>query len=400
MKFLGPTERPRLNEVVALVMLLAGLCAILSLASYSPLDLSSNTVSKAAKPNNLLGEVGAYGADFALQVLGFAAYALPFALFSLGWKWVRSASIDGPGVKTFGFVLLLLAVAAAFGLWSEWHPFGGLIPASGLMGLLLAGFLVTHFNELGAWLLTMVAITLSLYLVSTFHIRMIGQWFAAPIAFFHRLSDRFADWRELRAERAATRREARVRAALEAAEAAALAQKAAANQTDSPVIKPRRARAAAVGANGSTSDSFTQAGVFPVPAAIASPRSLEDSQLDDEFEALYDDIPIRTIKLAEREEIPERKVAAMPASLAPDLPKPKSRHRTYTLPPTELLSEPPARSGFDTQELKDIAAKIKSKLEEFNVFGNVVQINPGPGRHDLRIQTRSRRQIQPHHFPP
>src|ERR1019366_758306 len=36
------------------------------------------------------------------------------------------------------------------------------------------------------------------------------------------------------------------------------------------------------------------------------------------------------------------------------------------------------RSPYDEQELKDIAVRIKSKFEEFNVLGSVVQINPGP----------------------
>jgi S-DNA-T family DNA segregation ATPase FtsK/SpoIIIE len=38
----------------------------------------------------------------------------------------------------------------------------------------------------------------------------------------------------------------------------------------------------------------------------------------------------------------------------------------------------PPGSGYDSQELKEVAAKIKSKLDEFNVRGSVVQINPGP----------------------
>ncbi len=48
------------------------------------------------------------------------------------------------------------------------------------------------------------------------------------------------------------------------------------------------------------------------------------------------------------------------------------------MPSTALLNEPPGRNPYDEQELKDIAAKIKSKFEEFNVLGSVVQINPGP----------------------
>ena len=42
------------------------------------------------------------------------------------------------------------------------------------------------------------------------------------------------------------------------------------------------------------------------------------------------------------------------------------------------MQEATARSAFDSQELKDTAAQIKSKFEEFNVRGSVVQINPGP----------------------
>ena len=36
-----------------------------------------------------------------------------------------------------------------------------------------------------------------------------------------------------------------------------------------------------------------------------------------------------------------------------------------------LLNEPAARSQFDEQELKDIAARVKAKFQEFNVLGSV-----------------------------
>src|SRR5205814_5886826 len=57
---------------------------------------------------------------------------------------------------------------------------------------------------------------------------------------------------------------------------------------------------------------------------------------------------------------------------------PPSEHPVFHLPATDLLNEPPVRSEFDEQELKNIAVRVKSKFEEFNVFGSVVQINPGP----------------------
>ena len=57
---------------------------------------------------------------------------------------------------------------------------------------------------------------------------------------------------------------------------------------------------------------------------------------------------------------------------------PPRKQPEYQLPSTDLLNEPPGRSPYDEQELKEIAARIKSKFEEFNVLGTVVQINPGP----------------------
>ena len=73
---------------------------------------------------------------------------------------------------------------------------------------------------------------------------------------------------------------------------------------------------------------------------------------------------------------PPESAFAAPLTATPAPPSPISH--VYRIPPTSLLNEAPARNQYDEQELKDIAARIKSKFEEFNVLGSVVQINPGP----------------------
>jgi S-DNA-T family DNA segregation ATPase FtsK/SpoIIIE len=81
------------------------------------------------------------------------------------------------------------------------------------------------------------------------------------------------------------------------------------------------------------------------------------------------DIPIRSIEdesPGSTKPVPEKK---KPSALA---------RAAYRLPSTTLLNEPSEKSSYDSDELKEIAARIKQKLEEFNVLGNVVQINPGP----------------------
>ena len=56
-----------------------------------------------------------------------------------------------------------------------------------------------------------------------------------------------------------------------------------------------------------------------------------------------------------------------------------SSGRSSVSRPARFFQEPPARSAYDSQELKDIAAPHQGpKFEEFNVHGSVTQINPGP----------------------
>ena len=83
-----------------------------------------------------------------------------------------------------------------------------------------------------------------------------------------------------------------------------------------------------------------------------------------------------------RADRPEPVVVPLAADPDPVVPAPKTPVRklpsAYRKPPTEMLNEPQGRLTYDSQELKDIAARIKAKFEEFNVMGSVVQINPGP----------------------
>ncbi len=87
-----------------------------------------------------------------------------------------------------------------------------------------------------------------------------------------------------------------------------------------------------------------------------------------------EDIPICPIE----DLAPEPAPALVPLPTEPAALPLEPRRMMYDLPSTELLNEVPGRSAYDEQELKDTAGRIKAKFEEFNVLGNVVQINPGP----------------------
>jgi S-DNA-T family DNA segregation ATPase FtsK/SpoIIIE len=84
--------------------------------------------------------------------------------------------------------------------------------------------------------------------------------------------------------------------------------------------------------------------------------------------------PVASTPAFETASAAEPRRGRQPRLKAPEM----TDHPDYRLPSSALLNEVPARNPYDSAELKDIAARIKSKFEEFNVRGSVVQINPGP----------------------
>jgi len=192
------------------VFLFAGLFLLLSLGSYSPFDPSWNTASDVVRPDNLAGRVGAYLSDLLLQWLGLAAYAIPAFILMIGWHWLRSQEITSPWIKIFGAGLIIGSTATAFGLLGEWRPIAGTLSASGMLGLVLASYLVESFNETGAAMLTAVCWIIGLYFVSKFEMSMVARFFVRPALWLAALSERWSQWRKSRIEAAKKRAEERL----------------------------------------------------------------------------------------------------------------------------------------------------------------------------------------------
>jgi S-DNA-T family DNA segregation ATPase FtsK/SpoIIIE len=354
MKLISPTEHQRLNEVTGLLLLSLGLVWLLSLVSYHAEDPSWNTAS-AAHPLNLVGYPGAYLADFSIQTFGWASYLVPLLTFLLAWRWIRSEEIEAASIKMMGAVLLAISVCAGLALLPL-KLFGGQVRAGGLLGAIFAAWLVDTLNLAGAILATLTATVVSIYLVSTFQLSKLSEWLAVPSAWLDARRRGFRAWRMRMTERAMLRAEARARKRLEAA------AKSETKRTRSKRPTPAAAEAPAFA---------TGEDIAPWETRQEDP-ALEPAapEAEPEPEAI-EEIPICPIE----EPVP---LAAAEPTPWRQAPPPESRPLHFEAPSTELLNEVPGRNPYDEQELKETAGKIKSKFEEFNVFGNVVQINPGP----------------------
>jgi DNA segregation ATPase FtsK/SpoIIIE, S-DNA-T family len=318
----------RLTEAAGVLSLIAGLLIWLSLVSYHPDDRSWNTAAGAVHSKNLIGPAGARLADLFLQVFGVLSFALPVVLVILAWNWVRSRPVASPLGRAFGYLLFVLSSCTAFELGPKWTMFGGSVSSGGTAGVVLADYAVAAFNITGASLVTVACFLISLYLASSFRISHLANVAALPGLALRPVR------RWWGAHRVATPKPPRDRPESE----------------PEPEVAP------------------------PPPGQVAGEQP--------PFEP---DIPIRAL-----DQLPEPKSGPVLVEPPPE-PEPKARKRTpapaeshaparkaYQLPPTSLLNEPQGRPAYDEDELKQIAARIRAKFEEFNVFGSVVQINPGP----------------------
>jgi S-DNA-T family DNA segregation ATPase FtsK/SpoIIIE len=362
MKLLSPTPHRRLNELTGLLLLSLGLVTLLSLVSYYAQDPSWDTAAE-ARPLNLMGYPGSYLSDLLFQSFGAAAFLFPLLAFLLSWKWIRSEALEAGAVKLFGSALLTASVCTALS-FIPLRLFGGTVRIGGTVGLCFLNWLVGALNVAGAVLATLTAVIVAVYLVSTFTISKLFDWLAIPAAWFGRRRDAFSAWRDRIHQRSLEKArikslERRVRKR----------EKQSREQTGTSV----EASQGSLVSNDASRDARSAAA--RVGSHDTPPWEDQEPAAEAEF-AEIEEIPIVPMETYHRTPEPP----GPPPPIEPPVLRPERHFRplVFRMPPSALLNEAPGRNPYDEQELKDTAVRIKSKFEEFNVLGNVTQINPGP----------------------
>jgi S-DNA-T family DNA segregation ATPase FtsK/SpoIIIE len=356
--------------VTGFLFLAAGILLLLGMASFHPQDPSWDTVAGLVRTNNLIGPVGAHVADVFLQFFGLAAFLFPVLIFALGWKWIRSEAVEAPLIKLLGSGTLVASACGTAALLPEWRLFDHSILPGGATGFLIADSLKHGLNSAGAAVVLATALVVSIYLVSTFTLAKLRVWLRPLIAVFARIQNNWRRLIERRREAALQKMEERRQNEDEARQA----ERARAQETQR--IQYEQATSALPAPDPAVTQRTRRRGPEPVvetlpwedkaeaPAAPAAPApvtlaEIPICQLADTAPSAANVVEFPFTQPLKRENLPKRQTI-------------------YRLPTTELLNEIPVRSAFDEQELKNTASAIKSKFEEFNVFGSVVQINPGP----------------------
>jgi S-DNA-T family DNA segregation ATPase FtsK/SpoIIIE len=423
---LSPTRSRPLNLFLGLVLLLVSLLAMLALATYHPTDPSLNTATDPAASHaarNWIGLFGAYFSDVLLQSLGLTAFLLPLWLGGLGWGWMRSRPGGSAWLRWVGTLLALAFAPTVFALL-PWHwRWLHMLPVEGVVGRLIAGLLVGYMNIQGAWVLAGALAAAGLYFASAVSFSALLESMEERWIQLRAWHDRWRNWRDERAEMKAEREAERdAKAGLvpdfgqaekrqgwfaslfrrrEAAvepdplEEIPAFQRATPQQKEEevPIAPPVRRSIWERGEIDTPAKEPIPAATLPIQLRATDPRASETIA------------PVPPAHRAELRTLEPRSTHRRfePAMPAPALFEPAAPHaageiaihgradvavRTATvapknvsgfkLPPSTLLNAGEGPQAVREDELREEAKVLVEKCGEFDVRGQIVQINPGP----------------------
>jgi len=361
----NPTSNRRLNELIGFLLCVSALLLFLALASYSPLDPSFNsasvlTTTKGAR--NWIGIVGAVISDLCLQAFGIGAFLLPVFPAVLGARWFRSRKVQAPVAKTLGGIWLLVFVPAFLALFPGHLRWLGLIPMEGLVGRIVGDFLIHYLNLTGAYIVCATVLAVALYLSTAFSFSRLQVWIPTRFAFVFALRDRWRDWREERARRKMQRELERRRASKPVVTAQLVPGRmiTAVPVEQGTVRRPDSRQDAGAttrtGIDRMMAPAAEQASAIEPAAATASLSSASRAEAG-----------VIVPEVSERADSSAKHKTTMPRIAG-----------GFKLPPSSLLHRADEQRSVDAEELKLLAQVLTEKYAEFDVLGQVTQINPGP----------------------
>jgi S-DNA-T family DNA segregation ATPase FtsK/SpoIIIE len=344
----APTNNRRLNELVGFLLCISALLLFLALASYSPLDPSLNsasvlTGSRAAR--NWIGVVGALISDLVLQSFGMGAFLLPVFSAMLGIRWFRSRKIVSPVAKVLGGIWMLIFVPALLALLPGHLRWMNAIPIEGLFGRMVGDFLIHYFNLAGAYIVCASVLAVALYLSTAFSFAALQVWAPTRFAFVIALWDRWRDWQDARVKK-------RMQKELDKRRAA-----------PKPVITTQM-----VPARPATPVPQSQARISE-PVQTGIDRTFAEESVEGSRSAVESRPELQAVfpEVTERADSAQKPKTTLPRIAG-----------GFKLPPSSLLQRPDEQQSIDADELKLLAQVLTGKYAEFDVHGQITQINPGP----------------------
>lgn len=166
-------KNKRFQEIAGVISILGGLYLALSLFTYHKWDRSLFTFSN-TPPKNYGGIVGAYLSDIIFSTIGFSGILIPAFLIIYGVRKIMGKKRNR--IHVLGAFLFLPSLSMLLHLLSKTTALK-IDPPGGLTGLFLSGLFEGLLSSIGAYILSITIIIVSIILMS-------------PVSIFSYLADR------------------------------------------------------------------------------------------------------------------------------------------------------------------------------------------------------------------
>src|ERR1700683_4547698 len=371
-RIFNPTGNRRLNELIGFLLCVSALLLFLALASYSPLDPSLNSASVLTGTRvarNWIGVVGALISDLTLQFFGVGAFLLPVFPALLGIRWFASRKIQAPVAKSLGVIWLVMFVPALLALLPGHLRWLNAMPIEGLLGRVVGDVLIHYLNVTGAYIVCASVLAVALYLSTAFSFSAIQLWAPTRFAFVTALWNRYLDWQEERAKRQQQKELDKRRVSKPVVKTQLIPSRQAPTEPAKAAPEPRR-----TGIERMLEPEVTERPANSTGGIL--PESLADLGNAGRDASTANEIVARShsaLRMTESPEVTQRGDSDHKAKTT--MPRIAGG---YKLPSSSLLQRPDEQQTVDANELKLLAQVLTEKYAEFEVHGQITQINPGP----------------------
>ncbi len=317
----------RLTDGIGALHILVGGFILLALGSYNPSDISMNAIGSAPETQNLMGDTGAFTADLLLQSFGFAALFIPVLIGFWGLRILRRTPQTRLAVRLTGMLLGVLFLSIALAFFNTPSVWQATAHIAGSAGVLL-------FNKLTSLIHGIIPdyAALSIFLTTfLFAITALMAGFGLNIG----------EWKTVKANTAN---------ALQA------------------------------------TSYFIKSNFYRLMRWHEHYEALEDAH-DDEDAAPRRKAPVISTPSPAKQTVAKMKIEAPKKTASGKREavekQPKLRlsdDTDWELPPISLLQEVPAeeRQNIDEKALQQNAELLASVLNDFNIEGEIIKVNPGP----------------------
>lgn len=342
------------KELISLLLLFLIIFFALSLFSFHAQDpaIGNDYLTVPATIHNLFGLVGAHVAGFFVFLFGVGAFWIPVILSLITLWYIKEKSSRVMWLTPAGGIILMICTGAGFFLFRDVYAFSGtLVPAGGWVGSTVAGFLLTYANSFGCMIILVFFAVIGFVFATGISMvtlgRMVSQKTSVLAGVIIRELKKFFCYLEQGVEQLKSRWEAyRIE-----------------RMTYLMTVDTPKALI-----QNHTQTDFSRLEVDSPHRNALDSKDVRDK--DDSETIDLDDVFSPTI-VAPRIDTTEY----VSDSVLADVRQPEA----FRLPPIGFLEEKvKIRREIDTDKLQQKARILETKLNDFNVKGDVVEILPGP----------------------